>query len=221
MIAIFPEIIASARSGHVEQVAILVRKYFAGSKPDAPLVNLPNLATEAGIILKRVPLKDFGALLAQDKKGVFTITMLIRENLDEVTERFLIAHMLGHYFLKLQPLIAASDCQVTGYQELTCPMQRYAAHGLAPHDPNEGLADEFAAALLLPRGMVKKAAEVLDDLDKIAHFFGVHKICVARRLSDIQAPPKVTDTPKETGEPIRGMARLREIARQLDKSRTI
>jgi len=221
MIAIFPEIIAAARQGDIERVAILVRKYFGGDKAESPVLDLKRLVSEAGIVLRRAPMREYGALLAQDEKGTFTITMLINEQTDRLTERFLIAHLLGHYVLNIQPLVAAGDCRVTGYQELTCPMQRYATKKEQHDDIEEDRADQFAAALLLPRGMIKKAAQVLDDLDKIAAFFAVHKVSVARRLADIgtgDGPVKVPDnSSKERG----GMARLREIARQLDKSRTI
>jgi hypothetical protein len=46
-------------------------------------------------------------------------------------------------------------------------------------------ADQFAACVLMPLGMTKKAYKKLGDIEKLAAFFGVRTNVAARRLEDI------------------------------------
>ena len=190
MIAIFPEIAASAATGDVESLAILVRRYFGGTQTFAPKPQVDALIQRFGLTLKRTALPMHGALLAKDERGAFTIVMVVQERSDALAERFLLAHLLGHYLLDVQPLIARGDWQVSGYQESIHPLDRYgSASALAHDDPRgakvEARADQFAAALLLPRGMLRKALGKLQDPAKVAAFFGVTAACLARRLQEL------------------------------------
>jgi len=190
MIAIFPEIAASAVAGDVEKLAILVRRYFGGAQTYVPRPNIAMLVEGAGLSLRRIALPSEGALLAKDERGAFTIVMVVNQGLEASAARFLQAHLLGHYLLDVQPLIARGDWAVSGYQEPHCALTRYSnAASLTlttrQHDARELRADAFAAALLMPRGMVTRAMETLQDQAKVAQFFGVNRACLHRRLIDI------------------------------------
>ena len=190
MIAIFPEIVATSSAGDVERLAILVRRYFGGAQTYAPKLDLAALVESAGLSLRFLGLSSEGALLAKDERGAFSIVMVVNQRLDSRATQFMIAHLLGHYLLDIQPIIARGDWQVSGYQEEICALTRYCKHsnGATTTRQDEGRevrADAFAAALLLPRAMVIRAMEKLQDPAKVATFFGVARACLQRRLSDL------------------------------------
>jgi Zn-dependent peptidase ImmA (M78 family) len=196
MIAIFPEIAAAAAAGDVDRLAILVRRYFCDRETFAPKPDIGRLMINAGMDVKHLPMDTFGALLAKDERGAFTVTAVINERVvDEPQRRFLLAHMLGHFLLEVQPVIARGDWQVSGYREAQCPAKRYAQGspgGMNEFDAKrEGLADEFAAALLLPRGMVRRAFEQIKDAERTAAFFGVGLAVLTRRLADMGLAPNL------------------------------
>ncbi len=212
MIAIFPEIAAAALAGDVERLAILVRRYFCDREAHAPNPDVARLMINAGMEVKTLPMDTLGALLAKDERGAFNITCVVHERTEEPAKRFLLAHMLGHYLLEIQPLIARGDWQISGYREAHCPAKRYAqaapgSAGANLEQRREIAADEFAAALLLPRGMVRRAMDHLKDLDKTAAFFNVTLAVLCRRLGDIgimqPGPTNFLDAERQLGgEPL-------------------
>lgn len=190
MIAIFPETLASAAKGDIEELAIVTRRYYGGDETFAPCPDVVSLATSIGLEVKTLPLEGHGALVAKDEQGVFSITAFLAPLGDKLATRFLLAHMLGHYFLDIQPLIAKGDWQRSGFRETSCPLRRYTQDDLSSHPPSfelvkEARADLFAGALLMPLGMVKRAMGAMHDKDKVARFFGVTIPCLERRLMDI------------------------------------
>ncbi len=191
MIAIFPEIIALARGADVERLSIAARKYFEGGRP-SPRPDLGRLLSAAGLSVATVssPAAPIGALVARDHRGAFKIGAVLAPGLDELTARFVLAHLFGHYLLDVLPLIAAGDYAAGGFREETCPLKRYAltAAGAAVSEPaerKERRADAFAAALLLPAGMARTALEKIGDVSRTAAFFGVTRACLSRRLEDL------------------------------------
>lgn len=196
MIAIFPEIAAAAAAGDVDRLAILVRRYFCDRETFAPKPDVGRLMINAGMEVKSLPMDTLAALLAKDERGTFRITAVISDRMnDDAQKRFLLAHMLGHYLLEVQPVIARGDWQVSGFREAQCPAKRYSQGspvGMnALEARRETLADDFAAALLLPRGMVRRAIEQIKDPERTAAFFGVGLAVLARRLTDIGLAPNL------------------------------
>jgi hypothetical protein len=202
MIAIFPEIAAAAAAGDVERLAVLVRKYFAGPAVHAPQLDVASLLLGAGVEVQRLPLGGgtLAALLAKDERGAFNIVAVLGTGkISEPSQRFLLAHMLGHFLFDIQPLIARGDLQVSGYRESACPLKRYGQGGLEAEVGGQEMrrkeerADDFAAAVLLPKGMTRKAfASFKSDVERTARFFGVTRACLVRRLTQIDvldAPP--------------------------------
>lgn len=191
MIAIFPEIIALARGAEIERLSVAARKYFETGRT-TPRPDLVRLLKAAGLSVATVksPAAPIGALVARDKKGAFEIGAVLSPTVDELTARFVLAHLFGHYLLDILPLIAAGDYAAGGFREEICPLKRYAltapsATGMDPAERKERRADQFASALLLPAGMVKKALEKIGDVVKVAEFFAVTRPCLLRRLEDL------------------------------------
>lgn len=192
MIAIFPEIVAAAAQSDVERLAVLARKYFGAGDTYAPKPDVQALLTYAGVEVEALPLDTPGALVAKDERGTFSIVAIVGTRRDEVETRFLLAHMLGHVMLDILPVIARGEWQVSGLREASCPLKRYTQGGVdqlgqpaGPEARREELADRFAAALLMPLGMVRRAHEKFQDTTKTAAFFGVPRACLERRLADI------------------------------------
>jgi hypothetical protein len=188
-------LVTAARAADVERLAVLVRRYFGGTDTFRPQPDVERLVRTAGIRIERLPTGGRGALLAKDERGKFAIVAVVEPGLDAATTRFLLAHQLGHFLLDVQPLIAQGDWQVSGYREPQCPLRRYGAG--EPPAPAQALdarrearADAFAAALLMPLGMVKKAYERLHEPDKLAQFFGVTPAAALRRLEALGCVPQ-------------------------------
>lgn len=189
MIAIFPEIMTATETGDVEKVAILARKYFAGKGRFRPAPELNVLAESAGIAIERVPLEVHGILAAKDERGAITVAAFINKNLGPDEERFLLAHMLGHFFFDVMPMVARGEWKSSGFRESFSPLKRFSQN--ISYDQNnsveiakELLADRFAGALLMPVAMVIKATEKIQDPAKLAAFFQVTRPCLLRRLVD-------------------------------------
>lgn len=190
MLALFPELSACAKSKDIEKLAILVRTYFAGAGAAKPQIDVLDTVRQFGIPVGMAPIKYFGAIAVRDDGGDIRASILIRDNLPTQQQRFVLAHILGHFLLQIQPRLASSEWKSSGFKELIDPSRRYAfAEGLsnlsAADFAVEDLADRFAGALLMPAAMVKRATEKLVDLAKVAAFFGVEREVLERRLEDI------------------------------------
>jgi hypothetical protein len=213
MIALFPELSAAAAALDVERLAVLVRRYFGGSEMFSPRPGVRPLAQSAGLDVETLPLNVHGALLAKDERGAFKIVAVVAPGLAPAAERFLLAHLLGHYFLDIAPKIAGAELVTSGYREVADPMHRYAT--VAPAsvpDPAQGRdaliedrADRFAAALLMPKAMVRRALAKLEDVERAAAFFGVPRGVLTRRVADAglaaARPGSFLEAERELGAP--------------------
>lgn len=190
MIAIFPELASAAVAGNIEELAILVRRYFGGEEARVPKPDIARIMAVAGIQLVRSPIDSLAAIAVDDTNGRFRIVLFIGDRLNPYEERFAISHCLGHIFLEIQPRIAAGQAGKLGFKEVDSPMRRYisqksSSEQLGSNNSEEHRADHFAAALLLPQGMVIKACEALADYDTVANFFGVTSDVVLARLRQL------------------------------------
>lgn len=191
MLAIFPELHHSAREKNIELLAVQFRRYFGGAEARAPRPNIIAMARRAGLEVDHRTALGRGNLLAKDEHGRFRVVIVLHPDLEALEERFLVAHLIGHYLLEVQPLVAQGDWQVAGFRDHDSPMQRYEQGGgvlvKGDDEARERRADGFAAALLMPLGMVRHAAAKLGTEARVAQAFGVTDAVVRRRLADIQA----------------------------------
>lgn len=193
MIAIFPEIIHASEKKNIELLSVLVRKYFGGGKAKNPRVDIHTIYENVGIILDKRSMDDQGAIVAKDEKGRFSVSAMIQAGITGIEERFLLAHLLGHYFLDIEPFVAKGDWSSSGFKDSLSAFSRY-SFGSVPltmadafaketrDEKRERFADDFAASLLMPKAMVKYAMEKLGDIEKLGQLFGVPKQCMERRL---------------------------------------
>ncbi len=190
MIEIFPKIASCAASGDIEQLAILCRQYFGGDESKSPKIDIESIFTDMGIQIAEQELDYYGAVAARDAKGRFEIAVAFQKDLPLEEKRFLLAHIFGHVLLEIQTAVATSELSLSGFRETSSPLQRYVTSSYETSrrsliDEKEQRADQFAAALILPEGMVKRAVEKIKDIDKVAQFFGTTKLCVERRLEEL------------------------------------
>ena len=115
----------------------------------------------------------------------------------------MLAHLLGHYLLDVQPQLARGEWRTSGFREHVCPLTRYGQNATSAQTPEkeqqrEMLADEFAGALLMPKAMVLRAMERLQDVKVVADFFDVTVACLTRRLEILMGVRHNTETPSFT-----------------------
>lgn len=198
MLAIFPEISAAVKGGDLERVGILVRTYFCGDSATKPQFAVESMLRRYGIPVVRMPLQDFGRIAVRDERGAVQCSIAVREGLSPAAESFLLAHMLGHFILHVQPRVARGEWNTSGYREEISPAERYvhavAAQGMSPAQyALEDQADRFAGAVLMPSGMLKRAKEKLTTNSAVARVFGVTKEMVDRRFDDLNGASLVGD----------------------------
>jgi hypothetical protein len=229
MIAIFPQLAACATSKDTEKLAVLVRTQFGFT---SPTIDASELLKSIGIESEALDLDCSGNLLVRDEKGQFSVIALVPSGLTKDVRQFRLAHLLGHFLLHVQSGIAGGTYKDHGFRELTCPYARYlsgtSAAGIKATSSEEAaaedLADEFAAAVLLPKSLMEAAAAKGAKVAEMADFFGCSPDLVACRLArlglvkqDVGAGKKSSQA-KSNANAGGGMARLREIASRLEGS---
>lgn len=191
MIAIFPEISHCAKEGDIERLVLLVRRYFLSEKPFSPRTDIDALVNSYGVVVREMPMDHEAAICWKDENGTVEIVGCIKSRSRSPYERkFLLAHMLGHVLMDIQPKIADGELQTSGYRESESPVDRYENKswdhvGEANVEDVEDRADRFAASLLMPAPMLIKAHRKIKDLDRLAQFFGATPNSVKRRLIEI------------------------------------
>lgn len=191
MLAIFPQLAAVAASQDTESLACLVRSYFGGPQKYLPQIDMMALASNAGIEISSISIKDYGAITAKDTAGSFTVNIVLPHNLkgDHFEKNFLIGHLLGHFFLHIQPFLLRGEWSNTGFKEEYRPLLRYQQDSYSLHQgeemQREQIADLFAAAILLPKSLLIRAREKLQDTKAMADFFGVSVLFLERRWAEI------------------------------------
>lgn len=201
MLAIFPEISSAVQSGNIERTAILARRYFCqGQPPTAPRVDIAGLIASCGIPVTRLRLQEFGMIAVSDDRGSVRCSIAIKDGLSDVEESFLLAHLLGHFLLHVQPRIARTEWTTSGFRDEESPLARYTHErvdtGYSQQQVAiEDAADRFAGAILMPAAMLKKAKETLQDTVKVAKMFAVTPQMVDRRLEDLATEAAEGETP--------------------------
>lgn len=183
MPVLFPEIIALTKNRDLERLTISIRRYFGEGGGLRPFLNMDNLLKQVDlpVVFQK---EGFGAIAMDDRKATLQSVMRINSNLSFLEERFLKAHLLGHYILHLQSLAAEGEQAVLGFADQMSPMERFARGDYdirLLQEKKEQEADFFAAALLMPKAMFEHAFTSLGSASKTAHFFGVSDAVVVAR----------------------------------------
>jgi Zn-dependent peptidase ImmA (M78 family) len=144
------------------------------------------------------------------------VTAVVHPQLQVSSDRnLLLAHLLGHFLLHIQPALARGSELRQGFRELVMPCERLRGQGLASLTPEEQelekAADDFACALLMPLGMVKRAHAKIGDSQRIASFFGVPQEVVQQRCLGL-APGAAAQQPPAAVPPGGGAAPTDQLA---------
>lgn len=216
MIAIFPELAACAAGGDHEALSCLLRSYFGDEQKYSPQIDVAHLFDQMGIKLHLHKSVKKLALACQDEGGAFSITALYGQGIDQNRKayRFALAALLGRFLIHVQPKILRGDWQTGGYQETRWPHERFIESLTTGQARSEDL---FAAALLMPKGMVTKAFQKLQTRDATAAFFAVEPEVLEARLKLLGQKPKAHDPSPPPKAPLeQGLKRLRALASKLD-----
>ena len=190
MLALFPEIASAAQSGDLEKLSVLIRTYFAADEATKPRLDAAAVVRHFGLPIGIDSTKYFGAIGVRDVGGNIRASIMLRDQLTAEQKSFLLCHLLGHFVLHVQPVLARGEWKTSGFRENIDPIRRYAfgegVSGISAQDyAAEDLADRFAGALLMPAAMFRRAMEKLKDPVKVAAVFGVTKETVERRIDDL------------------------------------
>lgn len=231
MIVIFPEILRCLEQDHPEELAALVRRYFAGEQASSHRPDLIRLIRNTGIQISERKTPCHGVLLTKDLQGKASAYILFTPEKSHARTRFLLAHLLGHFFLEIQTQITGNLPQSQGIGESISPLTRYESQiyeSMSKHDI-EKRADLFAASLLMPATMFTKARKTFADDEKTARFFLVSPEAVRRRAEQLNLSFPVSDkvairspssdelSQKQLSRP-QPLTRLRKLAKKLDHS---
>ncbi|NRA44773.1 MAG: ImmA/IrrE family metallo-endopeptidase [Oligoflexales bacterium] len=187
MLAIFPQLKSCVEKGQREHLAVLVRQYFGGDLAKKPQIDMEGLVEDFGIAVCRGPLSQYvGATLVEDQNGKFKVSLILSDGFNKSERQFMLAHMLGHFLFDIQSQLAMGDLSTRGLSESISPLVRYEQAYYPDIKKNRDIqreerADDFAACLLMPKGMFLKAYETLKDEALVANMFGVSEECVKQR----------------------------------------
>ncbi len=113
------------------------------------------------------------------KDGVFNI--LVNTSKAETRQNFTLAHELGHYFLH-QEILKDSPGIVDGDPWLDGAAMLYLSDE-AKSTQTEIEANNFAASLIMPAHLVRKAWDVTKDVEECAEIFRVSVVAMSVRLT--------------------------------------
>jgi Zn-dependent peptidase ImmA (M78 family) len=174
-------ILLPAKVQEIERSAQLILQRGGVRNPPVPI---ESVARHVGLDVEPANLGEgvSGVLVVNEKHGI------IGYNKDDpiVRQRFTIAHEIGHFVLHSRDEDLFIDKKM-----LAVFRDSRSAHGA---DPREIEANAFAAALLMPAAMVKKALSASsfdlggeDDLSELATMFHVSKQAMSYRLTNLFA----------------------------------
>ncbi|MES2744333.1 MAG: hypothetical protein V4655_02855 [Bdellovibrionota bacterium] len=169
MFAIFPEILNQTSAGDLESVTCLVRKYFGDGQVFTPNLRVAELCNNAEIKIRPDARGIAARMEAWDANGQFRIEISVHPDIKNQRElNYILALMLGHVFLDLQPKMAKGELQRSIFEKKQSPLRELL---LSPESASA--TDLFASALILPKAMVKRAMSSLSSKKDVAAFFNV------------------------------------------------
>jgi Zn-dependent peptidase ImmA (M78 family) len=148
--------------------------------PDGP----PAYPIDPGKIAEALGLKVYAADLQIDVSGMLVKKpardpeIYVNGRDSKNRQRFSCAHELGHYIMRTSEEIQAPE-EGWEYIDLRSPLS---ATGL---DPDEVWANRFAAALLMPAGLVKAVHSEVKEPAALAYEFGVSSDAMNFRLQNL------------------------------------
>ena len=163
----------------IEQLAEqYARKFNPGSIAPFPYENVSAAFPDLDIVYADLEDEDVsGVTLYED--GKFTI--LINTSKPETRQHFTLGHELGHYFLH-QEMLKAENGIVDNDAWLDGPNMLYRADD-AKKTKLELEANNFAASLLMPGDLLRRAWLAFDSIQECARIFKVSAVAMSIRLT--------------------------------------
>jgi Zn-dependent peptidase ImmA (M78 family) len=134
------------------------------------------LANRQGIKVHNAKFSEDGLSGMVAKRGE-DVTILVNQGDPPYRKRFTIAHELGHVFLHLRSDGEFIDSQVDLFRD-TCPPTEN-----SPDKIVEVQANQFAAALLMPRNFVREQFRRTTSVSDLARVFNVSEEAMGIRLA--------------------------------------
>lgn len=122
-----------------------------------------------------------GAILYDKKKDEFKVT--INQNKSKTRQYFTIAHELGHYFLHGEK-IRKDGYLVDNDQSLSDEIILYRLDSRVDTQV-EFEANQFAATLIMPEEVVRKAWKIIQNVEECARLFQVSVSAMSIRLENL------------------------------------
>lgn len=169
----------------IDKIASIVRKEIVGNITNN--VNLFKMVQKSGVEL-------FG-MVDEEYDGVSMLNPNTKKpqiyldiNQSEQRRRFTLAHELGHLVLDYN-WFPGKEIQLNHEKEVLSVNFRYKDRQEDTTEISEQIANEFAAAFLMPTKLVKQIIEGADEDDEkiemVAENFGVSKLSAKNRLEVI------------------------------------
>lgn len=190
MIAIFPQIATYAMQKDLEKLVVAVRTTYGGNHKFAPQMDMELLCANMGVKVQKTAMNYPGAVIVNDDKGQFSVTFCLQPSLVSTEARFLLAHLIGHYLLHIQPMVMRGEWTGQGFKELQSRQKSFAngtvdQRSQIKEREQDAEADRFAAALLIPVGLLKRAQEKQISAPELHVYFGVSEAVLQRRLENL------------------------------------
>ena len=232
--AFYPEVIRCGKAKDFEGLAVAMRTYFGAEAAKKVRLPVRQVLEEFGFQVFPSRQYPWGSLAVEDRDGRVNLALGLRPGLGAVEERFLLAHLLGYFLFAYQPRIIQGQFQSSGYSPANSPLVAFENQDTElDHFAQD--ASAFAAALLMPKGMILRAMDSLTEVSRVADFFGTSDACVERRLQQLHSlttaavrdPAQVYPSPPSEKAPVpkgrksdknKGLSlhRLRELAGRID-----
>lgn len=158
-----------------DQAAQILKQHGLYSVPVDPVV----LANREGIRVVNAKFADDSLAGMVSRRGSATMVLVDQDNPPR-RKRFTIAHELGHHFLHLQQ----DGDYIDSDRDLFRGTAKDEGEPIETHRP-EIQANWFAAALLMPAALVRKAYSQTSDVEELARIFNVSEEAMGYRLDTL------------------------------------
>jgi len=161
----------------------LVEKFNSQGLVPFPFAKLEEAFGDLKIMMVDMPYETIsGAIMFEREKEIYRI--LVNRDKPETRIYFTIAHELGHYFLHGDYLknVRGFIDEDGNLDIMSSPLFR---DDKGENSEMEAAANNFAASLIMPRKLVKKAWDELGDIERCAKIFKVSVSAMSIRLEKL------------------------------------
>jgi len=208
LLAIYPRLLELSRRREFCRLAVAVKETFE-IKREWPL-NIIDLCKRAGIPMYQRALDYLGAIGCRDQRGRIDVFMVVQSGIDPTIRHFVLAHLLGHYFLHIQPHLLKTERPHHGFRENSWPFPEKYSNS----QKQEFEATAFALEILLPRSRLSKAIRAGMSAKSIAQKLQLPELMIRKRC--LQDSPIRQQVKNKLSQSTSVLMRIRKIAKKID-----